>query len=213
MVKKTIHLTEQDRKRIELAVAAVEKTTSGEIVPFITDASSGYRWVHLVWSMAGWMLASSAILIHASWSAFPTSVGHAITYQTIVAAVLFAFSFIPSVKRATISARMMDEKVETKCHASFLRTGLTKTRGRTGVLIFLSLFERRIVIWADEGIYAKVPHEFWKNQVNSVVRGIHEGRPVDLICEVIDSVGKKLSESFPREIDDTNELSDSVRTE
>lgn len=213
MVRKTIHLGEQDKTRIEEAVKAVEKTTSGEVVPFIVDASSGYRWVHLVWPMVGWMVASSAILIHANHSAFPTSVGHAITYQTIVAVVMFALSLIPALKRATIPRRMMEEKVETKCHASFLRAGLTKTKGRTGVLIFFSLFERRVVLWADEGIYSKVPHEYWKDQVDKVVRGIHEGRPVDLICEVIANVGTKLSENFPREADDTNELSDSLRTE
>ena len=213
MVKRKISFTAEDRKRIEDAVAAVEKKTSGEIVPFVVESSSGYRWVHLLWPMVGWLIASSAILIHAMTSHFPTSVSHSITYQTLVAVVMFAISFIPAVKRASIPAYMKDEKVETKCHATFLRAGLTKTKSRTGVLIFFSLFERRIVIWADEGIFKKVPQEFWKQQVDNLVKGIHEGRAVDLLCEIIHSVGVKLAENFPIDPNDINELSDSLRTE
>ena len=57
-----------------------------------------------------------------------------------------------------------------------------KTRDRTGILIFLALFEHRAVILADEGIHRAVPREEWQALVDELVAGIRAGRGVAALC-------------------------------
>lgn len=213
MVKRQLKFSESDLARIKQKVAEVEKTTSGEVVPFVVASSGRYLWVNFFWALAGWVSASLAILVYSHTTPWPLSADRVIVFQALLSAVFFGLSFIPAIKRMTIPPALRQRKAEYGAHAQFLRAGLTRTRERTGVLIFFSLFERRLIILADEGIYKKLPPEYWQGQADKVVEGIHRGHPVDLICEVIGAIGTELAKHFPRRSDDTNELEDDLRTE
>jgi putative membrane protein len=56
---------------------------------------------------------------------------------------------VKPVKRLFITGREMDEEVAEAAVASFYNNGLYKTRDETGILIYISIFEKRIWILAD----------------------------------------------------------------
>jgi putative membrane protein len=58
----------------------------------------------------------------------------------------------------------------------FHARGLTRTRDRTGVLIFVSLAERYARIIADEGITAKVGNREWQLALNELTKHMRDGR-------------------------------------
>ena len=55
-----------------------------------------------------------------------------------------------------------------------------------------------------------VPEGFWNQEVEELTRYLKAGRPVDGLCEVISHMGEHLSQYFPGERDDENELSNEV---
>lgn len=93
---------------------------------------------------------------------------------------------------------------------TFNRLHLYTTKRRNAVLIFIAYEDRKFAILGDTGINNVVPEGFWDGEAEELGRYLKAGRPVDGICEVIARMGERLSEYFPGERDDENELSNEV---
>ena len=100
----------------------------------------------------------------------------------------------------------IEEEVKEAAVTSFFRNGLYLTRDKTGVLIFISVFEHRVWVLADTGINEKVDKKVWEEIVQHIVKGIKEKRQGEAICEAITRVGEILKEHFPVRHDDKDEL-------
>ena len=96
---------------------------------------------------------------------------------------------------------------------AFNRLHLYTTKRRNAVLIFVAYDDRKFAILGDTGINEVVPEGFWDGEVEELGRYLKAGRPVDGICEIITRMGERLSEYFPGERDDENELSNEVTFE
>jgi putative membrane protein len=83
-----------------------------------------------------------------------------------------------------------------------------RTTGRTGILIYLSMRERRAQIIADEAIASKVPAEMWGEAMAAMLAHIKDGRVADGMCAAVEKVGVVLAAHFPPAEDDVNELPD-----
>ena len=81
------------------------------------------------------------------------------------------------------------------------------TKRRNAVLIFIAYDDRKFAILGDTGINEVVPDGFWDGEVEELGRYLTAGRPVDGICAIIARMGERLSQYFPGERDDENELS------
>lgn len=93
---------------------------------------------------------------------------------------------------------------------TFNRLHLYTTKRRNAVLIFVAYDARKFAILGDTGINDVVPQRFWDGEVEELGRYLKAGRPVDGLCEIIARIGERLSEYFPGERDDENELSNEV---
>ena len=93
---------------------------------------------------------------------------------------------------------------------TFNRLHLYTTKRRNAVLIFVAYDDRKLAILGDTGINEAVPQGFWDSEVEELTRFLKAGRPVDGLCEIIAHMGERLSEFFPGERDDENELSNEV---
>lgn len=197
---------------IRKSVAAAEAATSGEIVPLITPASSSYFWVHPLLAFKGLLVAVVFVELLVLIQGWPVSALELVSAQALGALLGFALSFVPSVKRWSIGSVRMAERVHEKAMATFLAEGLTETKDRDGVLIYVSLLEHQVEILADRGIHAKVPKEFWKTICDELSLALKAGDDVAGMKRAIAAVGEKLKENFPRQPGDVNELSDEPRT-
>ena len=77
-------------------------------------------------------------------------------------------------------------------------------------MLFVSLFERRVIVLADEGIDAKVDAAFWEGVDAAVLDGIRRGSLRDGLVDGIRRVGEILEKDFPPPDDDVNEIPDRV---
>ena len=93
---------------------------------------------------------------------------------------------------------------------TFNRLHLYTTKRRNAVLIFVAYEDRKFAILGDSGINEAVPEGFWDGEVAELGKFLKAGRPVDGLCEIIARMGERLSEYFPGERDDENELSNEV---
>ena len=205
-------LTEEEKREIETCVKEVEKNTSGEIVPLVVSASYHYPMSNMIGALIFGLLISVVVTlvfsIRKSWGG-----GTALDLWLFPA--VFAVSFllfhelikrISWLKRIFITKAEINEEVEEAALTSFYRNGLNNTRDRTGILIFISVFERRAFVLADEGINAKVDTGVWQEIVGTVVQGIRQRRQAQGICRAVRRCGDLIRKAFPIKSDDTDEL-------
>ncbi len=94
----------------------------------------------------------------------------------------------------------------------FHRMGMTQTRDRNGVLIFIAPKSQTFAIVGDEGIHQKCGPDFWNALVDEM-RGHFRENPTHAIVHAITRAGEHLAQHFPRRADDQNELPDAVERE
>lgn len=193
----------EERSRIEAAVQQAESRTSGEIVPMVVDASYDYPRAEIL----GAGLFSLAFAVNLSWAFFDESLWH---FLWMFALGYLPFKLLiralPGLKRRLIHPDEISEELGEKAAIAFLEQGLHHTRDETGILILLSLFERRVYVLADRGINDVVPVDLWDGIVTTITDGIHAGDTCAALCTAIADCGKQLEEHFPIKADDTNEL-------
>lgn len=194
---------EEEKQRIELAVKQVEKRTSGEIVPMVVDESYDYPRAEIL----GSGLFSLATAVSFSWAFFGESLWH---FLWLFVVCYFPFKLfirnMPSLRRKLIHPDEIDAEVGEQAVVSFMAQGLHHTRDETGILIFISLFERRVHVLADRGINDVVTTNTWDGIVQTVTDGIRRGEACEALCMAIESCGQLLEENFPVKADDTDEL-------
>lgn len=93
---------------------------------------------------------------------------------------------------------------------TFNQLHLYTTKRRNAVLIFVAYQDRKFAILGDTGINEAVPRGFWDGEVEELQGYLKAGRPVDGLCAIIEHMGERLSQYFPGERDDVNELSNEV---
>jgi uncharacterized membrane protein len=92
----------------------------------------------------------------------------------------------------------------------FERLGMTKTKERNGVLIYLCFTRKQIAILGDQGINEKVPEGYWDELYHSMATAFRNEQYGQGICEAIERIGEKLSAHFPVNADNPNELSNEI---
>jgi len=205
-------LSDSERTQVKACVQEAEAATSGEIVPMVVSASYHYPMAAmigaLIFSLVIAGAATALIGVRRAWEGFGL-------FDLWVFPAVFAVSFlllhelikrVPGLKRLFITPAEIEEEVQEAALTSFYRQRLNNTRDRTGILIFVSVFEHRTVVLADEGINAQVGAHTWQEVVDMVTQGIRQKRQAAALCEAVRRCGQLVQEKFPRKPDDTNEL-------
>ena len=101
-------------------------------------------------------------------------------------------------------------RVRRRAVTIFQAAASGRTTGRTGILIYLSLAERRAEIIADEAILKVTDDHTWGEAMTELLTNVREGRVGDGIAAAVERVGAVLSEHFPRSTEDLNEIPDKL---
>ena len=204
-----------DLHDIEASVRQAEKRTSGEILPYAVSRSDHYEAA--VWkgatlgALAAVVIAGIARYVGDAWGLpslawvmLPPTLGGGLGY--------LATAVIRPLRLALTGASKVEHRVRQRAAAAFLENEVFKTRGRTGVLIFLSIYERRVVVLADAGINSRVAQEEWNAIVAGIVEGIRTGHPGKALAGAITRCGELLERhQVESAADDTDELPDTLQ--
>jgi putative membrane protein len=111
-----------------------------------------------------------------------------------------------------IPAELAEVRVRRRAALAFLDEEVFRTRERTGILLFLSLFERRVVVLGDQGINRRVDPAEWQDLSDRLARGAQCGRPASALVTAIRQCGELLARrGVERREDDADELQDGLR--
>lgn len=213
-----------DRARIAAAIATAEATTAGEIVVIVNTRPHRYAATMLAAAaLAAFTLPFAAVLL--GWTPsllFPdwdsldaaTREAHGIEGFAAVQALCFlamlALVALARLDRALTPRGLRRDRVHAAALTQFRARGLTRTAGRTGVLLYLDEAERVAEVIADDGVFACVAPEDWAETVAALTGGIKAGRAADGLVTAIARAGAVLARHLPRCDDDVNELPDAL---
>lgn len=198
-------MDEADRDAIAEAVRRAELRTAGEIVVVIDRAASSYRNVAVVLALALALFVPWPLL-----SLTAISAQRIFTIQLFSAALLLGAllwygrggRFVPGfVKRRRAHEAALRE---------FTARGLTRTKERTGVLLYVALQERYAEIIADTGIDGLVDQETWRGIIEPLIAAAREDRLTEGLIAAVDGVGAVLAQHVPPVPGDVDELQNKV---
>jgi putative membrane protein len=191
----------EERDEIAGAIARAEQKTSGEIVVVVARASSSYRYFALL-CVALVALAVPLPFIH--FNKWPIEYVYLAQLGVFLAGALLTqwerlrIAITPtSLKRARAHQRAVEQ---------FLVQNLHTTKGRTGVLIYVSDAERYAEVIADDGIYRKVQPQIWDLLIAALTAHIGRGTRTEGFVAAIETCGAILAEHFPPASGDHDEL-------
>jgi putative membrane protein len=188
-------------------VAAAERRTAGEIVVIVARRSAEYGRERALFSLG--LTLCVALALYRFVPQLPEA--WLLCTELPLAVCFWWLAGTGPVLRRVVPARAQLAAVGARAQQAFIEQGVTETRQRSGVLLFLSETERRVQLLADRGIHLHVGAESWQRLVNQVVADIRAGRAAQGVANAIDSIGESLARHFPPEPDDINELADAPR--
>ena len=216
-----IKFSKEDNEKIKKSVNQSEKNTSGEIATAIIKESYDYAIYELIFAIICGFIYFFIMLFFVG--AVETKLqsmfwDYTVHYLLIfygfstfvVITILYFIANVSSIDRLIVPRKVMIKKVNERAVRHFMDSGVYKTKDRTGILIFISLLERKVELLADTGISAIIPEENWENIVEGIISGIRKGKITENLSKAILECGKMLAEHFPREPDDVNELEDNI---
>lgn len=194
-----------DRDAIAEAVRQAERLTSGEIVVVIDRAAGSYRSLPLVMALALALLVPWPLLAMTATSAPRIFLIQLICAVLLVGALLwygrggrFAPGFVKRRRAHDVALR------------EFTARGLTRTRARTGVLLYVALQERYAEILADAGIDGKVTAEAWQAIIEPLLEAARKDRLRAGLIEAVGAIALTIAPHAPPTPDDIDELPNKV---
>jgi putative membrane protein len=157
------NLTEQERKQLDLQVTQAEKRTGAQIVLAVVERSDAYAelpWKAFALGAAVAGLAIAALdLLRPAWHS-PTAVLLSLAGTLLTgAACALACVSLPGFARLFLAAHRAEVETRQYAESLFLSREVFATRGRTGILLLVSLFEHQIIMLPDSGLVERLSRE------------------------------------------------------
>ena len=176
----TPFLSDEERARLDQRVADAERRTGAQIVLAVIGRSDNFA--ELPWkafalgaAIAGPAAALIAVL-RPVWT--PGPVVLLVVVATLGAGALSALAcvFRPSIARFFLNPHRAEVEVRQYAQSLFLDRELFATRGRTGVLLLVSMFERQVVLLPDRGLEERLSGDASKEIVGRMTAALAAGR-------------------------------------
>jgi putative membrane protein len=204
-------LTSEGLKRLESVVKDAEQQTTGEIVPVVVrrslDLSPPTRMVTL-------MVLFIYLLVAEMWM---TSFDDLMLDLWFVVGLFVAVAVSRMMGRTAFTRwlltrpRDMRHMAEVRAEIEFSRLGVGKTKGQTGILLFLAVEDRRAVILGDAAISSKISAEQWNDVMSLMIAGLRDKNLEKGLTDAITACGRVLATHFPMQGQtNPNELSNRI---
>jgi putative membrane protein len=190
---------------VAAAIREIESATSAEVVVALRPRSGHYRHTDY---LVGFAVSFAALLVFLFDS-------HEFSLDWMPVDTLAAFALgtllsanFPPLRRALTSRKLMTANVKIAARAAFVDLKIGRTSGRTGLLVFASMFERRVEVVADVGIDTVVLGPAFGDAIRALDAAVRRGASFPRFLTALRSLGPILKKTLPRLEGDVNELPD-----
>jgi putative membrane protein len=216
-------LTRDDHDLVTAAVTAAERDSAGEIVTIVADQSDAYHDVALHYAILAMLLVPAALAaipqgwidwavgLWLGWNAEPSRAQLMLFLFAKLAGAFLVVRLILAwrpLRLALTPGWTKTRRVRRRAIILFRAACELRTRGRTGVLVYVSLAERRAEIVADRAITDEVEPEVWGEAMATLIAGVKDGRPGDGLARAIEKIAAVLARVLPPDAANPNELPD-----
>lgn len=202
-------LTSEEQTKVTERVRIAESQTSGEIVPMIVSISYDYPKARILATLF-FSIPLALVLCYCTAALFWTDPKNVYLFLALLAPLFICIHYLlgccPVVYRLFISDAEMETEVKEEAVKSFFNEQLHRTNEANGVLLFISVFERKAWILTDFGVQEKISDDAWKKIIDNLTIAIRNGNRCKGLCHAIDEIGCMLKRHFPHRHDDKNEL-------
>ena len=197
------------RTTLTACVGEIEKTTDAELVLVVRGRSGSYR--HADYLFAAFLaVVGLIILLFSPINFYPNWV--LIDVVLCFALGVFISTRSNLIRRLFTREKHRKEAVRTHAAAMFYEAGIANTDAETGVLVYLSLLERRLELIADRGVLKAVPSMEWNQQLFELHEAGKKAR-ADALHKALVNLGSLLTNHLPATGANPNELPDQPRFE
>ena len=192
------------RTQVRDAIVAVEAQTSAELVVAVRRQASGYPHVDVAaGSLAGFVVL--LLLLFLPWE-------FAVRWMPAEVLVAFLVGFAISSgfwapKRWLVRNKVLHEATWRAACTTFHEKGISRTSGRNGVLVLVSMLERRVQVVTDIGIDTEALGPGWKEAQDKMSAAVGTA-DLEGFLGALAALGPVLGAAMPRAEDDVNELPD-----
>ena len=215
--------SDADRALVREAVTEAEKRTAGEIVPVVATASDDYEraedtfglWLALALVSTAWLLRQGVGPSSEAWSnRLDVTLGLIPVLALIVGGWIAGIQLarrIPVLKRAAASRAAMRARVLDAAERAFDRFHVRGTSGATGIVLYVSLFERIVCVRGDRGISEKIGEAEWREICDALTQALRAGKAREGFVEAVRRAGDLLARHVPPRAGDVDELKNDLR--
>ena len=204
-------LSQQDRDAVTAAVAKAEQESDGEIVTIVALRSDAYHDVALHYAVLAMLIVPAKLaLLPKAWIDRAATLllgwnGEFDRRALIVLFVLLTLAFLivrlilayMPLRMALTSGRTRTRRVHRRAVSTSAPAARAERGAATGILIYLSLLERRAEIVADKAIADQVEPEIWGEAMAILVDGVKAGEPGQGMANAVEKVGEVLKRILP----------------
>ncbi|HWB09098.1 MAG TPA: hypothetical protein VG826_07740 [Pirellulales bacterium] len=213
-------LTADDNRRINEAVAAAESKTSAEIVPVVAAGSGRYDrpedivglWVAALALAITWCLLPERAA-PGDWGAMPPWAQLLVLIASVVVGFILGAAIgarVDPLRHLFTPSRQMRDEVLNRSRQVFFDSRVHHTAGRTGLLIYVSLFERMAAVLADDAIVEKLGQAALDELRDQLTASLRTQSLTEAICGTIAAAAPRLAAVLPHAEGDVNELPDAL---
>jgi putative membrane protein len=200
-------VNDADKRRLADAIRAIEAKSRAEIVLAVRARSGSYERGP---ALAAGVVCSATLcfLLFSPWEFSLVTI--AVAPIAAAALTALAASSVPSLLRILSRRTVRQRSVESAARATFVERGVSRTRERTGVLIYVSWLEREVCVVPDKGVADVIPPDAWMNALAALKQGVASGAGASAIAAALAPLGVLLARELPVREDDVDELPDTV---
>lgn len=200
-------LADADRARIEAAIADLEARSAAELVVVVAPCSANYAAYPALWA-AGLALAAGWLAVMID----PFISGGLLTMiQGAVLAGAAAALYLTPLGILLVPPAFKRLQAQRAARLEFAALVNERTRGKDGVLLFLSLAEHYIEVIADDAVVAEIPLPRWEQMVERFRAKVRRGPLSGGLLALIAECAGVLEERFPPRPGQENELPNRVK--
>jgi putative membrane protein len=199
-------MTEAAEAAFRDAIQAIEKLSSAEVVIAVRPR---VRRV-LVPNVAVGAVAMAAVLAFMLFSENAEFALWSIAVAPLLAALAggLLVEVIAPVERALMTAGVREACVREAARAAFYELGVHRTKGRTGVLVFVAVRERRVELVGDLAIVERFGDAGLTRHAAGLIAALPAGG--EAVARALAALAGEYGTTLPRAADDVNELADLV---
>lgn len=217
-MKVETYLPKASQEKISNAITEAEKKVNAEIVPVFMTSSDNYKEAGLRGALLGAAITALGILVYdhlMGWYQLfllqndwlfvgSIAIGGSLGYVL--------FGLVSPLKKLMITKQQMQQRSLAMAERVFGEYKLVETKSRTGILIFISLFEHKIEIIPDNGLKEKIAEDEWKKVIEEMKPALKQKAFDEAFLSSISKITEiLLAYKMVRIGDAPNELPDHLR--